>query len=164
MNGAGAGTAAAGVEQGASQLYAEDFAAGQRFSGQSVILGDAQFAQFAQLTGDRHPIHYDDAYAARTRFGKRLAHGLLVTSITALGATPLSDRLEQSMIAFLEQGMRFLAPALVGDKVSTGFVVETVALKPEKKSGVITFSIAVVNDKGETVAEGFHRYLLRMRG
>ncbi len=152
------------LEQGTSQLYADDFAVGQRYAGQSVVLGDEQFAQFAQLTGDRHPIHYDDAYAARSRFGKRLAHGLLVTSITALGATPLSDRLEQSMVAFLEQGMRFRAPALVGDRVSTGFVVESVALKPEKKSGVVTFSIAVVNDKGETLAEGYHRYLLRLRG
>ena len=152
------------LEQGTSQLYAEDFAVGQRYVGQSVVLGDPQFKQFAQLTGDRHPIHYDDAYAARTRFGKRLAHGLLVTAITALGATPLSDRLEQSMVAFLEQGMKFRAPALVGDRVSTGFVVESVALKPEKKSGVVTFSIAVVNDKGEVLAEGFHRYLLRMRG
>jgi acyl dehydratase len=152
------------LEQGTSQLYADDFAVGQRYAGQSVVLGDEQFKQFAQLTGDRHPIHYDDAYAAKTRFGKRLAHGLLVTSITALGATPLSDRLEQSMVAFLEQGMRFTAPALVGDRVSTGFVVESVALKPEKKSGVVTFSIAVVNQRGESLAEGFHRYLLRLRG
>jgi len=155
---------AAKLEQGASQLYAEDFAVGQRYAGQSVVLGDEQFKQFAQLTGDRHPIHYDDAYAARSRFGKRLAHGLLVTAITALGATPLSDRLEQSMVAFLEQGMRYRAPALVGDRVSTGFVVESVALKPEKQSGVVTFSIAVVNDRGETLAEGYHRYLLRLRG
>lgn len=155
---------AGGPEPGAAQLYAEDFAAGQRFAGQTVALGDAQFAQFAQLTGDRHPIHYDDAYAARTRFGKRLAHGLLVTSITALGATPLSDRLEEAMVAFLEQGMRFLAPALVGDRLTTGFVVESVALKPEKQAGVVTFSIAVVNQRGEALAEGFHRYLLRMRG
>ena len=152
------------VEQRTAQLYAEDFAVGQRYAGQSAVLGDPQFKQFAQLTGDRHPNHYDDAYAARTRFGKRLAHGLLVTSITALGATTLSDRLEESMVAFLEQGMKFRAPALVGDRVSTGFVVESVALKPEKKSGVVTFSIAVANDKGEVLAEGFHRYLLRMRG
>ncbi|MDF3073555.1 MAG: phaJ [Alphaproteobacteria bacterium] len=152
------------LEQGTSQLYAEDFAVGQRYAGQSVVLGDPQFRQFAELTGDRHPIHYDDAYAAKSRFGKRLAHGLLVTSITALGATPLSDRLQESMVAFLEQGMKFRAPALVGDRVSTGFVVESVALKSEKKSGVVTFSIAVVNDKGEVLAEGFHRYLLRMSG
>jgi 3-hydroxybutyryl-CoA dehydratase len=157
-----AGEAAQAREAG--QLYADDFAIGQRFAGQTVILGDAQFQQFAQLTGDRHPIHYDDAYAAKTRFGKRLAHGLLVTSVTALGATPLSDRLEHSMIAFLEQGMKFLAPALVGDRVTTGFTVKDVVLKPEKKSGVVTFAISVVNDKGDSLVDGFHRYLLRMRG
>jgi acyl dehydratase len=155
---------AASLEQGTSQLYAEDFAVGQRYAGQTVTLGDEQFSQFAQLTGDRHPIHYDDAYAAKSRFGKRLAHGLLVTSITALGATPLSDRLEGSMVAFLEQGMKFRAPALVGDTVSTGFMVQSVALKPEKKSGVVTFAVDVVNEKGDSLVDGFHRYLLRMRG
>lgn len=161
---AGGAQSQASLGQGTSQLYADDFAAGQRFAGQTLVLDDARFTQFAQLTGDRHPIHYDDAYAARSRFGKRLAHGLLVTAITALGATPLSDRLEQSMVAFLEQGMRFTAPAFVGDRVTTAFVVEQVTLKPEKKSGVVTFSIGVVNDRGETLVEGFHRYLLRMRG
>lgn len=152
------------AKPGGAQLYAEDFDIGQRFAGQTVTLDDGRFRQFAQLTGDRHPIHYDDAYAARSRFGKRLAHGLLVTSITALGATPLSDMLEESMVAFLEQGMRFTAPALIGDTVSTEFAVETVALKPEKRSGVVGFAVIVVNPGGETLAQGFHRYLLRMRG
>ena len=44
------------------------------------------------MTGDAHPIHYDDDYAAKTRYGKRLAHGLLVMSMTALGATSMSPR------------------------------------------------------------------------
>ncbi len=159
---AGAGTGTA--KRGGDQLHAEDFVVGQRFAGQTVTLDDGRFGEFARLTGDRHPIHYDDAYAARSRFGKRLAHGLLVTSITALGATPLSDLLEESMIAFVEQGMRFTAPALIGDTVSTEFTVGSVVLKPEKKSGVVSFDVTVVNQRGETLARGFHRYLLSMRG
>lgn len=148
---------------GADQLFAEDFAVGQHYDGQTLSLGDAQFRQFAELTGDRHPIHYDDVYAAKSRFGKRLAHGLLVTAVTALGATKLSQRLEASMVAFLEHGMRFVAPVLVDERITTSFTVEDVKLNAAKRTGVVTFAVDVVNGAGQRVADGFHRYLLRSR-
>src|SRR5581483_3351009 len=75
------------------QLFAEDLMVGQTFAGEPRAVGDAEFTLFARLTGDDHPIHYDDAYAATTRFGRRLAHGLLLMGLTALGATPMSRRL-----------------------------------------------------------------------
>lgn len=146
-----------------SQLFADDFAAGQQFAGQTRKLGEAEFTGFAAVTGDAHPLHYDAAYAARTRFGKRLAHGLLVTGVTALGATPLSARLEEAMIAFLEQGMRFLAPVLIDESLTTAFTVRSVKLNPAKGTGVVEFAIDGVNQSGVKVIEGFHRYLLRMR-
>ena len=46
------------------------------------IMGEAEFLGFAKLTGDDHPIHYDEAYAKTTRFGGRLAHGLLLMAHT----------------------------------------------------------------------------------
>ena len=56
----------------------------------SKTLTDAHFMFFAGMTGDAHPIHYDDEYAKKTRFGRRLAHGLLLTSLTAVGASTLA--------------------------------------------------------------------------
>jgi 3-hydroxybutyryl-CoA dehydratase len=84
------------------QLYWDDFQLGQVYAGQSRTLDEAAFTMVAKVTGDAHPIHYDREYAMKTRFGECVAHGLLVMSVTALGATPLSDRLEESMIAFVE--------------------------------------------------------------
>ena len=55
------------------QLFLEDFALGQVYPGTTTLLDDAAFTGFAAITGDDHPIHYDDAYAARTKYGKRLA-------------------------------------------------------------------------------------------
>ena len=69
-----------------SQRYFEDFTIGDRFGSPSKTLTDAHFLFFAGMTGDAHPLHYDDEYAKRTRFGRRLAHGLLLTSMTAVGA------------------------------------------------------------------------------
>jgi acyl dehydratase len=148
---------------GPAQIFADDFRVGETFSGEKRRVGDPEFASFAQMTGDAHPIHYDDDYAAKTRFGKRLAHGLLVTSMTALGATSMSLCLEDAMIAFLEQGTRFLKPVFVGDHLQSHFTVASVVQKSGSSSAVVRFDVSLVNDRDETILEGFHVYLLRVR-
>jgi 3-hydroxybutyryl-CoA dehydratase len=146
-----------------AQIFADDFRIGQTFSGEQRRVGDPEFASFAQITGDAHPIHYDDDYAAKTRYGKRLAHGLLVTSMTALGATSMSQCLEDAMIAFIEQGTRFLKPVFVDDRLQSHFKVASVVQKPGSSSAFVRFDVKLVNDRDETVLEGFHVYLLRAR-
>jgi len=106
------------------------------------------------LTGDTRSIHYDIEYAKRTRFGKPLAHGLLLASMTALGASSARDRLEG--FVFVEQGCRFLKLAVVGDTIRSRFVVE----KIWRESGRLYFrlSTALLNQRDETLLEGFHVY------
>src|SRR5213594_2617775 len=55
------------------QRYFEDFKVGDRFKSPSRTLTDAHFMFFAGMTGDNHPIHYDEEYGKKTRFGHRLA-------------------------------------------------------------------------------------------
>ena len=145
------------------QLYLGDFHIGEVYAGQVRRLDEQAFTLFAQITGDSHPIHYDAEYAAKSRFGARVAHGLLVTSMSALGATPLSPRLEASMVALLEQGFGFTKPLLVGDEARTRFTVEAIVRKPGAASGTIRFAVNIANQRGETVASGHHVYLLRCR-
>lgn len=145
----------------ARQLYFEDFALGDRFHSPSRTLTDAHFMFFAGLTADNHPIHYDDEYAKGTRWGRRLAHGLLLTSMTALGASTLSPLVEESMIAFLEQTTRFLGPAFVGDTISPEH--EIVGLEGKRSGGLVTLRVCLRNQRGETILEGQHRYLVKYR-
>jgi 3-hydroxybutyryl-CoA dehydratase len=147
-----------------AQLYLEDFAPGQRFLGATSRCTVEAFRAFADLTGDAHPIHYDPAYAAGTRFGKPIAHGLLVAAYTALGATPLSRRLEGCMVAMLEVGFRFLRPVFAGDTLTSHFEVAEVKRSPGKDTGAVRFALHLTNTAGETVMEGAHTYLLRARG
>ena len=73
----------------AAQLWLEDILrTGADLPGATSHCTVDAFRAFADLTGDAHPIHYDPAYAAATRFGKPIAHGLLLAAYTALGATP----------------------------------------------------------------------------
>ena len=143
------------------QLYFDDFAIGDRFRSPGRTIGEAHFLLFAGLTGDNHPIHYDEEYARQTRFGGRVAHGLLVMAMTVLGGSPLAPRLEASMIAFAEQGCRFVAPVLVNDTVHAEFEVAELQRKGDR--GVLRFRVKVVNQRGETVLDGYHVYLLRCR-
>jgi 3-hydroxybutyryl-CoA dehydratase len=79
-----------------------------------VVVSDEQLEQFALATGDRNPIHFDDAYAAATRFGGRIAHGMLVGGlISAL----LADELPGPGTIYLGQELRFRAPVRPGDRV-----------------------------------------------
>jgi 3-hydroxybutyryl-CoA dehydratase len=79
-----------------------------------VVVSDEQLEQFALATGDRNPIHFDDAHAAATRFGGRIAHGMLVGGlISAL----LADELPGPGTIYLGQELRFRAPVRPGDRV-----------------------------------------------
>jgi 3-hydroxybutyryl-CoA dehydratase len=146
---------------GVSQRWFEDFQVGDRFGSPARTLTDAHFLFFAGLTGDNHPIHYDDEYARRTRFGRRLAHGLLLTSLTALGASTLAPILEHSIVAFVEQSTRFRVPAFIGDTLKPDH--EVVALERKRSAGLLTLRVILTNQRGEIVLEGEHRYLIAYR-
>ncbi len=144
-----------------SQRWFDDFAIGDRFTSPSKTLTDAHFLFFAGMTGDAHPIHYDDEYAKRTRFGKRLAHGLLLTAMTAVGASTLAPVIEESIVAFVEQRTRFRAPAFIGDTLPPGH--EVVALERKRSAGLLTLRVTLTNQRGEIILEGEHKYLIAYR-
>lgn len=69
---------------------------------------------FAEATGDRNPIHFDEAYAATTRFGGRIAHGLLVGGVIS---SLLANELPGPGTVYLSQELSFRAPVRIGDDV-----------------------------------------------
>ena len=143
------------------QKFFEDFRVGERFRSPSRTLHDGHFLFFAGLTGDAHPIHYDDEYCRAHAFGKRVAHGLLLTAMTALGGSELSPAVEDSMLAFLSQSTRFLKPVFIGDTLYPE--LEVAELVPKERNGVVVMRTSLRNQKGETVLEGEHVYLVKRR-
>ena len=132
----------------------DPIAIGEVFEGPSKTLTDAHFLMFSGVTGDVHPSHYDVEYAKKTRFGKPLAHGLLLASLTALGASNARERIDGFVL--VEQGSRFIAPACVGDTVTPRLTVERTW--SEGKRNFCRFATVLVNQRGETLLEGFHVY------
>src|SRR6185312_16136319 len=93
----------------------EDFKIGDRFASPSKTLTDAHFLFFSGLTGDNHPIHYDVEYVKAHHLSGPAAHGLLLSSMTALGASP-GSQIADGMV-MIEQGCRFVRSASPGDTI-----------------------------------------------
>jgi len=127
---------------------------GMQFSSPSKTLTDAHFLLFSGITGDVHPIHYDVEYAKQTRFGKPLAHGLLLMSMTALGASNARERIEG--FVFTEQGCSFVGPVVVGDTIRPLFTVEKIWNEGHRR--FCRFATTLVNQRAETVLRGFQVY------
>ena len=127
---------------------------GATFDGPSKTLNDSHFLLFSGITGDVHPIHYDVEYAKQTRFGKPLAHGLLLASMTALGATTARDQIDG--LVFLEQGCRFIKPAVVGDTIRPRLTLEKIWHEGHRT--FYRFTTVMFNQHGDILLEGFHVY------
>lgn len=145
------------------QLFLEDFKQGQIFPGSCRTITEADVLAFAALTGDRHPIHYDDEYAKTTRFARPIVHGLHLMALTALGAAPLSRQLEDSMVAMLEQQARFQKPVFKDDTVRSEFEIEAIDRHPDKDWGTLKIVVRLTNQRGEIVLQGRHVYRVRRR-
>lgn len=124
------------------------------FEGPSKTLNDTHFVLFSGITGDVHPIHYDVEYAKQTRFGKPLAHGLLLASMTALGASNARDLIDG--LVFVEQGCRFMKPAIIGDTIHPRLILEKVW--HEEHRTFYRFATTLLNQHGDILLEGFHIY------
>lgn len=149
------------MKNSVEQLFFEDLEVGMSWTSPSRTITDAHFLLFAGVTGDNHPLHYDYEFTRNTIFGKPVAHGLLVTGLGALGASEYAGRFHEAIIAFLEQGSRFLHPVLVGDTVQPHFEISELIDKGDR--GIVVITVRVVNHEGTVCMEGFHKYLVRRR-
>src|SRR5215468_9521782 len=107
-------------------LYFEDLSVGMTET-LSKTIAASDVVGFAQLTGDRNPIHLSEHFAARTPFGKRIAHGLYTAGLIS---AVLGTRLPGPGAIYISQTLHFRAPVKIGDTVT---VTVTVAeLIPER--------------------------------
>lgn len=150
-----------GLEFLSETHYFEDLQVGQRFAIPSRTMTDALFAAFQLASGDNHPIHYDVEYCRERGHPGMLAHGFQVAIQTAPGAGDFPRIIGDSLIGFIEQSSRFLKPVYAGDTVYP--MLEIVALKQQRTTGVVTLHSTVHNQKRELVLEGEQKFLIRRR-
>jgi len=108
---------------------------------------ESDVVRFAEVTGDHNPAHLDEAWAARSRFGGRIAHGMLGAGFIS---AVLGTRLPGPGAIYLSQQLRFLRPVRIGDTVTAR--AEVAELFPAKRR--VRLLTTCRNQDGETVIDG----------
>ncbi len=123
-----------------------DLTVGQKAS-RSLTLTAEQVEKYAEITGDYNPLHFDEAFAAGTKFGRLVVQGGLTTGI--LNALVAMDMPGPGTV-FLSHDFKFTAPVFIGDTI-TG---EAEVLSVHASKPVTQLKIAITRQTGETVLEG----------
>jgi 3-hydroxybutyryl-CoA dehydratase len=111
------------------------------------LVTEADVKRFADATGDQNPVHLDEAFAATTRFGGRIAHGLLVAG--HISAAIAADLPGPGSI-YLGQTLKFVHPVKLGDEITVR--LEVIEVVQEKARARLTTICR--NQAGEVVIEG----------
>ena len=126
-------------------LYFEDLSVGLTEELRKTI-DASDVVGFAEVTGDRNPIHLSEHFAAKTPFGTRIAHGLYTASLIS---AVLGTRLPGPGAVYISQTLNFRAPVKIGDTVAVKVAVAE--LMPEKSRARLACTCSV---EGETVLDG----------
>ncbi len=113
----------------------------------SLTLTTDHVEKFAEISGDRNPLHFDEEFAANTKFGKLVVQGGLTTGL--LHALVAMDMPGPGTV-FLSQDWKFTAPVFIGDTITAKAEV----LSVHESKPVTRIQFGVTRQDGETVLEG----------
>jgi 3-hydroxybutyryl-CoA dehydratase len=119
---------------------------GDTFTVQKEVT-DELIRKFADVSGDHNPIHLDEEFAKTTRFGKRIAHGMLGASFIS---AVLGYKLSEQKVVYLSQNLKFIAPVFIGDTVTAKAVVKEI----REDKPIITIETTCENQNGELLITG----------
>jgi 3-hydroxybutyryl-CoA dehydratase len=133
----------------------EDLVVGMTAAYEHVVT-EKDVVQFADISGDRNPVHLDEGYARRTRFKGRIVHGMLSASFLS---TTIASRLPGPGTIYLTQNLSFRAPVRIGDRVEARVTVTDII---REKARVVLKTVCRV---GETVViDGDALVMVPVRG
>jgi 3-hydroxybutyryl-CoA dehydratase len=102
---------------------------------------------FADVTGDHNPVHVDEEFAKTTRFGKRIAHGMLSASLIS---AVLANKLPGAGSVYLGQTLQFVAPVFPGDEITARVTVKEI----REDKPIVKLETICVNQRDEVVIRG----------
>ncbi|MER3552799.1 MAG: enoyl-CoA hydratase [Meiothermus sp.] len=113
----------------------------------SQTISEANVALFIGAVGDTNPLHVDAEYAKGTRFGERIAQGILVAGLIS---TAIGTKLPGVGAVYLGQNLKFVRPTRIGDTITARVTVK--AVREDKP--ILTLETICTNQHGERVIEG----------
>lgn len=146
----------------ASDMYFEDFRVGQIFRTGAHVVTEQDLLQFAEVSGDRAPIHVDEDYSARTEFGQRLVHGPYGLALF-FGALHDMHIVDGTVIALLDTNWRYLKPIFIGDALSFEITITRCRRTSAGDRGVVNRHAILQRGDGTIVQEGTTAFMVTAR-
>ncbi|MCE5206832.1 MAG: MaoC family dehydratase N-terminal domain-containing protein [Chloroflexi bacterium] len=145
-----------------SGKYFDEWVANEQFITPTRTITETDVVMFAAMSGDYNELHTSAEVTKGNQFGQRIAHGLLVLSISH-GLLFRTGYLDQTAIAFLSvSNWKFQAPVFFGDTIR---VKVKVSEKKESKSkpdrGVVTLYLEVLNQQDAVVQSGYKTIMIK---
>jgi acyl dehydratase len=134
----------------------DEVSVGDRF-GASVTVTETHLVLAAGMFGDFNPLHVDEEFAKKSRFGTRILHGPFTS---ALVSAPVGMYFSGTAIAYLEHSCRFKAAVRPGDTLSTQWTVTEKLAKPKHKGGIFVLQGVCTNQSAEVVVEALGKILV----
>ncbi len=143
-------------------LYFEDFAVGQIFTSPRprVVTGE-MIEQYGRVSGDMNPLHFDEEFARKSPFGKRIAHGLLGLSV-ASGLLHDTGIIRETIIAFTGGEWKFKKPIFIGDVVSLKMEVSKLK-RVGQAQGFVILNAELSNQHADIVQGGVWSLMVRSK-
>jgi len=142
--------------------YFQEFTLGELTTSRTRTITETDIVNFAGLSGDFVELHMSESYATKGPFGRRIAHGALIFSIST-GLTIQMNQITATVIAFYGvDKLRFTRPVFIGDTIH---VVKKVIAKEQKGAdrGVVTFETTVLNQDNQPVLVYSDKVMLKTR-
>jgi 3-hydroxybutyryl-CoA dehydratase len=130
---------------------------GETFS-KEITLSEADIEHFATLCDDQNPMHHDDAYAAKTRFGKIIASGPHYSSLfVAMTATHFSMT---TPAVGLEFNLKFLRPVYANVALTMTWTVTKIEHKESLAGDIVSLAGTITDQTGLSLMNGEGKLLL----
>lgn len=137
----------------------DEVAIGESF-GASLTVTEAHLVLGAGMFGDFNPLHVDEEFADKSRFGGRILHGPFTS---ALVSAPTGMYFAGTAIAYLEHACRFKAPVRPGDMLTTVWTIVEKSDKPKHRGGIVTMRALTKNQRADVVVEADGKMLVASR-
>lgn len=138
----------------------DEVAVGDTFAS-TVTITETHLVLSAGLLADTNPLHVDEEFARRSRFGGRILHGMMTSAI--MGG-PVGMHFHGTAVAYLEHNARFLAPVRPGDTLTIAWTVDALVEKPKHGAGVVELSGSATNQDGVVAALATGKIMVFVKG
>jgi 3-hydroxybutyryl-CoA dehydratase len=112
-----------------------------------IIITEKLVSDFSVISGDFNPLHMDENYAAKTKFKKRICHGMLLASFFS---RLVGMYLPGKNALYFSQSLNFISPCFINDKI----MIKGEIIDKNYSTKIITVKTSIINHKNELILDG----------